>query len=300
MPELFLDRVTKQFKHKIAVDNVSMLLKTGIYGFLGANGAGKTTLLRMLCGVLKPTKGEIRYNGIKIGQLDSDYRRILGYLPQDFGYYPGFSARRYLEYLAAQKALPKDMAKDKVQQMLELVGLSDTGRQKIRTFSGGMLRRLGIAQALLNDPEILILDEPTAGLDPKERIRFRNLISALSKGRIVILSTHIVSDIEYIADEILLFRQGQVIEHGTVQTISEGIRGKVWECTATPKDAEYIQASYPVSSLRHMGGKVHLRILSQSCPYQGAAAAEPGLEDVYLYYFEEVSDHANDLEKRTM
>ena len=148
------------------------------------------------------------------------------------------------------------------------------------------------------DPEILILDEPTAGLDPKERIRFRNMISALSKDRIVILSTHIVSDIEYIADEILLIKHGQIIKHGTAQAITESIRGHVWECLATSKVAERIQASCPVSSLKHTDGKVHLRLISHSCPFKGAVAAEPGLEDVYLYYFEEVSEYANDLERR--
>ena len=204
MPELRLDRITKHFKNKIAVDNVSLVLNEGVYGFLGANGAGKTTLLRMICGVLKPTAGEIQCNGTEIGRLDGDYRYLLGYLPQDFGYYPDFTARRYLEYLAACKAVPKDLAKEKVREMLRLTGLEGEQKNKIKTFSGGMLRRLGIAQALLNDPEILILDEPTSGLDPKERIRFRNIISSLSKGRIIILSTHIVSDVEFIADEILL------------------------------------------------------------------------------------------------
>ena len=165
MPELTLDRITKHFKNKIAVDNVSLTLREGVYGFLGANGAGKTTLLRMVCGVLKPTAGEIRCNDMEIGRLDGDYRYLLGYLPQDFGYYPDFTAKRYLEYLAACKAVPKDLAKEKVREMLSLTGLAGDQHSKIRTFSGGMLRRLGIAQALLNDPEILILDEPTRGID---------------------------------------------------------------------------------------------------------------------------------------
>lgn len=208
MPQLVLDRVTKHFKNKIAVDTVSLRLQPGVHGFLGANGAGKTTLLRMLCGVLKPTSGEIRCNGTDIRVLDGEYRYLLGYLPQDFGYYPDFSAKRYLEYLAACKAVPNALAKERVQEMLHLVGLSGEQRQKIKSFSGGMIRRLGIAQALLNDPEILILDEPTSGLDPKERIRFRNIISALSKEKIVILSTHIVSDVEFIADQILLMKGG--------------------------------------------------------------------------------------------
>ena len=207
MPELKLDRVTKQFKNKIAVEHVSLSLKEGVYGFLGANGAGKTTLLRMLCGILKPTAGEIFCNGTEITKLGGDYRYMLGYLPQDFGYYPDFTAKRYLTYLAACKAVPGEFAGEKVQEVLRLVGLEGEQKSKIRTFSGGMIRRLGIAQVLLNYPEIIVLDEPTSGLDPKERIRFRNIISAMSKGRIVILSTHIVSDVEFIADEILLMKK---------------------------------------------------------------------------------------------
>lgn len=298
MSELVLDKVTKQFKSKIAVDGVSLQLHTGVYGFLGANGAGKTTLLRMLCGILKPTAGEIRCNGTKISVLDGEYRSMLGYLPQDFGYYPSFTARRYLEYLAACKAVPKDLAGDKVQEMLQLVGLKEAAKQKIRTFSGGMLRRLGIAQALLNDPDILILDEPTSGLDPKERIRFRNIISALSKGRIVILSTHIVSDVDFIADEILLMKKGRIIEQGTLREVTRNIDGKVWECLADPREAARLLASFTVSNLRNAGDQVHLRLLAQACPCEGAVNAAPGLEDVYLYYFEEVSEHVENLERR--
>ncbi len=285
MPELVIDRVTKQFKNKIVVDAVSLRLHNGVYGFLGANGAGKTTLLRMLCGVLKPTSGEIRCNGIEISRLNGEYRFLLGYLPQDFGYYPDFTAKRYLEYLAACKAVPKDLAKEKVQEMLRLVGLEGEQKQKMRTFSGGMIRRLGIAQAILNEPEILILDEPTSGLDPKERIRFRNIISALSKGRIVILSTHIVSDVEFIADQVLLMKEGSIVGQGTSREVTDSVRGKVWEYLAEPEEADRMNGTFAVSNLRNEGDRVYLRIVSDTCPCQGAAPADPGLEDVYLYYF---------------
>ncbi len=300
MPELTLDRITRHFKNKIAVDNVSLTLREGIYGFLGANGAGKTTLLRMICGVLKPSTGEIRCNGIEIGRLDGDYRYLLGYLPQDFGYYPDFTARRYLEYLAACKAVPKDLAREKVQEMLALTGLGGDQHCKIRTFSGGMLRRLGIAQALLNDPEILILDEPTAGLDPRERIRFRNIISSLSKGRIIILSTHIVSDVEFIADKILLMKQGRIIQQGTVSEVTGSITGRVWEYLAKPEEAIRLNDIFAVSNLKNKGETVRLRLVSDTCPCKGAVPADPGLEDVYLYHFEEVSEHVDNLEGRTL
>ncbi len=300
MPELKLDRITKHFKNKIAVDNVSLCLKNGVYGFLGANGAGKTTLLRMICGVLKPTAGEILCNGSSITKLDGDYRYMLGYLPQDFGYYPDFTARRYLEYLAACKAIPRELAKEKVQEMLCLTGLESDQRSKIKTFSGGMLRRLGIAQALLNDPEILILDEPTSGLDPKERIRFRNIISSLSKGRIIILSTHIVSDVEFIADEILLMKQGRIIEQGSIQEVTASVSGKVWEYLADPETALRLNDTFAVSNLKNEDNQVRLRLVSDTCPCEGALPVQPGLEDVYLYHFEEVSEHVEHLERRTL
>ena len=210
--ELIIDRVSKQYKNRIAVDRVSARLHQGVYGLLGANGAGKTTLMRMLTGILTPTSGTITFDGMDVST--EDYRGILGYLPQDFGYYPEFTAMDFLLYLAALKGIPKVQAKRRAMELLELVSLRDAARKKIKTFSGGMKQRLGIAQALLNDPKLLILDEPTAGLDPKERVRFRKLIEQLGKDSIVLLSTHIVSDIEHIADEILLMKDGQLIYQG--------------------------------------------------------------------------------------
>ena len=210
--ELNIDRVSKQYKNKIAVDRVSLRLHRGVYGLLGENGAGKTTLMRMLCGILKPTSGTIDFDGIDVSE--EAYRAVLGYLPQDFGYYPEFSARDFLLYFAALKGISAKQAKRRAEELLALVSLEDAAGKKIRTFSGGMKQRLGIAQALLNDPKLVILDEPTAGLDPKERVRFRNLIETLGKDSIVLLSTHIVSDIEHVADQVLMMKDGQMIYAG--------------------------------------------------------------------------------------
>ncbi|MCR4997849.1 MAG: ABC transporter ATP-binding protein [Butyrivibrio sp.] len=209
---LSVDRLSKQYKNKIAVDRISFNLTDGVTGLLGANGAGKTTLMRMMSGILNPTSGSVTADGIPV--QTEEYRALLGYLPQDFGYYPEFTAREFVQYIAALKGIEKKKAKNKTEELLETVGLSDVANKKIKTFSGGMKQRVGIAQALVNDPKILILDEPTAGLDPKERVRFRNLIAEIGKTSIVLFSTHIVSDIEHIAGNLLMIRDGQLIYEG--------------------------------------------------------------------------------------
>lgn len=210
--ELVINRLSKQYKNKIAADRISVTLHRGVYGLLGANGAGKTTLMRIICGILKPDSGTVSFDGIDVSQ--EEYRSVLGYLPQDFGYYPEFTGKDFLLYMAALKGLEKPLAKRKADELLTLVSLQNVAKKKIKTYSGGMKQRLGIAQALLNEPKLLILDEPTAGLDPKERVRFRNLIETLGKESIVLLSTHIVSDIEHIADEILMMKEGRLIYCG--------------------------------------------------------------------------------------
>lgn len=280
---LAFDRLTKQYRNKIAIDRISAALSNGVYGLLGANGAGKTTLMRMACGVLDPTSGDILLDGQSINEMGEAYRSILGYLPQDFGYYPDFTAKEFMCYVAALKGIDTRKAKEKSNELLDLVGLSEVAGKKIRTFSGGMKQRLGIAQAVLNDPRILVLDEPTAGLDPKERVRFRNLISDFAKDRIVILSTHIVSDVEYIADKILVIKKGSLLMEGTVEELTAQASGLVWRCVVSPRQAEQFEKMYCIVNLRHIGEQMELRIISENEPVQGAQPQEPTLEDLYLY-----------------
>ena len=284
--ELKTTGLTKKFRSRTAVDNLNIALTNGVYGLLGANGAGKTTLMRLLCKLQDPTSGEILLNGKSIAGLGETYRALLGYLPQHFGYYPDFSAYDFLLYVSALKGQDGKAARRKTEELLEAVDLSAECRRKIKTFSGGMKQRLGIAQALLNDPHILILDEPTAGLDPKERVRFRNLISAFSKDRIVILSTHIVSDVEFIAEEIMMMKSGRIIHFGNPQEITSEIDGRVWECTVPAADAENYAAVYNISNLRNTGeNQTVLRIIGDRPPMENAVKVQPTLEDLYLYYF---------------
>ncbi len=283
--QLKIDRVTKNYGSKIACDRLSVTLEKGVYGLLGANGAGKTTLMRMMCGILQPSSGKISYDGIDVSQ--EEYRDILGYLPQDFGYYPEFTARDFMMYIAALKGIPKNKAKIKTSELLETVSLKNVEKKKIKTFSGGMKQRLGIAQALLNDPKILVLDEPTAGLDPKERIRFRNIISRMGADRIILLSTHIVSDIEHIANIILVMKNGQLIHEGSLEDIISVIRGKVWECTVDSRTADELSEKYPIINTRNDGGNVFLRLVCDNSPCENAQNAQASLEDLYLYYFSE-------------
>lgn len=283
--ELLLDRLTKHYGSKIAVDQVSAVLEPGVYGLLGANGAGKTTLMRMLCAILESTSGEVFLDGKDIIAMGADYRNVLGYLPQDFGYYPGYTAMEFLMYVSALKGIPKKIAKKRSQELLEKVGLSHVADKRVKTFSGGMKQRVGIAQALLNNPDILILDEPTAGLDPKERVRFRNLLSDYAGDKIVILSTHIVSDIEAIADEVLLMKKGKFVLQGTVPELIQKADGKVWELAVSQEEAKRWQAKSTVANLKHEGRQVVLRVISDHIPGEMAVPCEATLEDLYLYYF---------------
>ncbi len=283
--ELSLDRLSKQYDSKIAVDSISATLTPGVYGLLGANGAGKTTLMRMLCGILEPTSGEVLFNDHEITAMGATYRNMLGYLPQDFGYYPNYTAMEFMLYMAALKGIPRNIAVKRIKKLLTTVDLNHVASKRIRTFSGGMKQRVGIAQALLNNPKVLILDEPTAGLDPKERVRFRNLLSEYAGDKIVILSTHIVSDIEAIADEVLLMKKGRIVQRGTVPELVQKAQGRVWELAVSPREAQMWQAQATVANLRHEGNHVVLRIVSDKMPSQSSVPCRASLEDLYLYYF---------------
>ena len=285
--ELTISNLTKEFGQFRAVNEVSYTMQNGVYGLLGVNGAGKTTLMRMLTTMMKPTSGQITWDGQDIFEMDGKYRKLLGYLPQDFGFYPDFSVYDYLMYIAALKGIRPAVAKQRVKELLKQVGLIKARHKKMKTLSGGMKRRAGIAQAMLNDPQILILDEPTAGLDPSERIRFRNLISELSEDRIVLLSTHIVSDVEYIANEILLMQDGQLTMSGTSEEVIASMPEQVWTFHVPKAQIEAYLKAYKVANVKTVPGGAELRVLSPVRPNSSAVEAEPTLEDVFLYYFGE-------------
>lgn len=292
--ELKCNNLTKQFGHFTAVDHLNLTMTNGVYGLLGVNGAGKTTLMRMLCTLMHPTSGTITCNGKDIFQMDNDYRNLLGYLPQEFGFYPEFTVRDYLMYIAALKGVRTVVAKKRVRELIEQVGLSKVGNKKMKKLSGGMKRRAGIAQAMLNDPKILILDEPTAGLDPNERIRFRNLISELSEERMVLLSTHIVSDIEYIANEIWLMKDGKLVQNGTSKKLIQSMPVSVWQVVVDKSFVSSMMRKYKISNIKTESDGVEMRIISKEKPFPDARRIEASLEDVFLYYFGEKAGDGHD------
>lgn len=284
---LVLDKVRRKFNDIVAVDDVSIAMQSGLYGLLGSNGAGKTTLMRMICTILQPTEGNIYYDGVDVFKMDARYRDLLGYLPQEFGFYPDLRVRDYLEYISALKGLRKSIAGKRINELLELTGMKDASSKKMRDLSGGMKRRIGIAQSLLNDPKVLILDEPTSGLDPMERIRFRNLIGQLANDRIVLLSTHIVSDIEAIAKEVFVMRNGKIIDRGTIGELCNAIPCKVWTYRAKTAEAEMIAANSknPIAVIKNDGEHTEIKVLSKEKPSENARCVGASLEDVFLYHF---------------
>lgn len=291
--KLELNNLTKKFGDFTAVDHLNLTMTNGVYGLLGVNGAGKTTLMRMLCTLLKPTSGYVTCNGKDILQMGGEYRKLLGYLPQEFGFYPEFTVRDYLLYIASIKGIRPAAAKKRVNTLIPQVGLTKAADKKMKKLSGGMKRRAGIAQAMLNNPKILILDEPTAGLDPNERIRFRNLISELSEDRLVLLSTHIVSDIEYIANEIWLMKDGKLMHRGTADEIINSMPETVWKCFVAKNKVSGFMKKYKISNMKAEPQGVELRIISRKEPFAGATSVEASLEDVFLYYFGEKAGDEN-------
>lgn len=283
--KLSAEHLTKTFGEKRAVDNVSFTLTGGVYGLLGPNGAGKTTLMKMMVDLLDPTDGQVTLNGVDIRRMGAAYRARLGYMPQEIGVYKNFTARRFLQYIAALKGLSGKKADRRVEELLELVGLSGAEKKKLGGFSGGMLRRVGIAQTLLNDPKILILDEPTAGLDPQERIRFRNIISQLSENRIVLLSTHIISDMEFIAGEVIMLREGAVLKIDTTQRLIEEMEGRVWVARMEKGQLASLHGQYAVGNILQRENGVEVRLVGEVPPSFPARAVRPILEDVFSFYF---------------
>jgi len=283
--QLRTNNLTKNFGDKCAVDHVSLTFERGVYGLLGPNGAGKTTLMRMLVDVLPPSSGKVTLDGVPIKELGAKYRDILGYMPQEIGYYRDFTARRFLHYLSALKGLDPEYANRRIDELLDLVGLADVKNKRLGQFSGGMIRRIGIAQALLNDPKILILDEPTAGLDPNERIRFRNILSELSEDRIVILSTHIVSDVQSIAGQVILLKEAKVISYDTTENLRRLVEGKVWLATVDHTRLSQLKKHYPIGNVLQKDDHFEIRIVSDTKPLDDVTPAEPSLEDVFVYVF---------------
>ncbi|MCD2493726.1 ATP-binding cassette domain-containing protein [Lacrimispora sp. NSJ-141] len=288
--ELEIKNLTKNYGKKQALKGLNVTLTEGVYGFLGPNGAGKSTFMNILTGNLKATSGQILYNGEEITRLGRSFRGILGYMPQQQALYPNFTATGFLSYIAALRDMKKDRAKERIPKVLSQVGLSDVADDKIRSFSGGMKQRLLIAQAVLDEPKILVLDEPTAGLDPKQRIAIRNLISEISAAKIVIIATHVVTDVESVANRILLIREGEMLADSTREELNASLSGHVWELQVPEEQLEEVigRDEYLIGNIAREGKNLFVRVISDKEPEDYAfMAVRPGLEDVYLYYFKE-------------
>lgn len=283
-----IQNLTKRFGQKTAVDDVSLTLTSGVWGLIGANGAGKTTLMRMLAGILTPTSGRVLCDGADTRAMGEAWRDMLGYLPQHFGFYPEFTVADYLDYMAALKGLEKTAAREKIEELCEILSLTRVYRNKIKKLSGGTQRRVGIAQAMLNDPDVLILDEPTSGLDPGERVRFRNLLSEFARDRIVLISTHIVSDIEYIAAENAIMKDGKLIDVGTTEQLLRAVEGKVFTALVPDAFLGRVESEVRVVSLKNEGGgQTLVRYVADAPLLRGSEFAEPRLEDLYLWLFKD-------------
>ncbi len=281
--ELQIEHLCKSYKKREVLRDVTFTLKRGVYGLLGENGAGKSTLMRIMATVDFPTSGKIMYDGTDIFEMDEKYRNLIGYMPQDYRVYPSFTARDFLEYMGVLKGIPKTKLKDRISEILRFVNLSEVASKKVKTFSGGMKRRIGIAQAIINEPEILILDEPTAGLDPKERIRFSNMISNMGKNKIVLFSTHIVSDIEAVASELVVVKKGKILETGNVDELVQRVRGQVWETVVSQEIYHRLRKERTVIHLKQLGKEVQVRFAGEKYPDTESCQATPTLEDYYIY-----------------
>jgi ABC-type multidrug transport system ATPase subunit len=281
--ELEVMHLCKSYRKKEALKDVNFKLEQGVYGLLGENGAGKSTLMRILTTVDFPTSGSVLYCGKNITEMDEDYRNLIGYMPQDYSVYPSFTATDFLTYMGTLKGISADKLKVKIPEVLEFVNLSDVANKKVKTFSGGMKRRIGIAQAILNDPKILILDEPTAGLDPKERIRFSNILSNMAKEKIILLSTHIVSDIEAIANRLIVIREGEIAENGSIDQLIAEVSGKVWETTVGQNMMNIVSKERAVIHIKQMGNDVQIRFVGEPIPNIACNSVIPTLEDYYIF-----------------
>jgi ABC-type multidrug transport system ATPase subunit len=282
--ELTIQNVSKQYgKNKWGLRSLNLTLNTGVWGLLGPNGAGKSTLMRILATITHPSQGQVLWNGQDIAVHPNPLRSVLGYLPQDFGVYPNLNAAEFLHYLAAVKGLDYRSANRRIEELLVLVNLVEARKQPLGSYSGGMKQRIGIAQALLNDPQLLIVDEPTVGLDPEERVRFRNLLTDLSGDRIVILSTHIVSDVEAAATQIAILDQGQLLQQAAPEALLQNVEGKVWEWTVPSSQMLTIRQNHLVSNMTRRSDGVRLRLVQNYAPSPEACLAAPNLEDAYLW-----------------